>query len=429
MDIKITNLPKSKIKIQIHLIGGEFSPYLVQASKELSKNLNIPGFRPGKAPQKFLEEHIGSQKLLEEGAGIALNKIFRKTVEEKKIKIIGGAEGRITKVSFAEFEGEVEVVVLPEVKLPDYKKIALSEPKEEIKVDKKEVEDSLLYLRKSRAKFIRTSNPAMKGDQIEVDYEIRSGGVKIENGEIKDQKIILGEGKFIPGFEEKLIGPKEDEEKSFSLLVPSDFWKIELREKLLDFRVKVKGVFKVEMPELNDDFAKSSGKFENKENLEKSVYEGMKMEKEEKEKIRWRNSVIGKIAAESKIDPPDVLIEEERNKILEDFKKNIEKMGISFDDYLSHLKKNFDDIKKDFLSDAEKRIRIILCIYKIANKENINVSEREVGEDINKILRQNPKIAEKFTGKEGENIKNYLRENILQRKVIEFLSKITKATK
>lgn len=427
MEIIVEELPKSKAQIKIKLEGEEFSPYLLKATESLAKNLNLPGFRPGKVPPEIAKEKLNGEDILEEAVKIALNEIFPKIVEEKNLKVLGEPQGKIEKISFQGLEATIEISLFPKVKLPDWKKITEEEPKKELKVEEKEVKDTLFQLQKSRAKYIRTFQKAAKGNQVEVDYEIRHNNVKIENGDIKGQKLILGENLlkdskpiFIPGFEENLFGMAENEEKEFSLTMPQDFWQKEFQGKPLTFKVKMKGVYRVEMPEINDEFAKSLGKFQNKKELEKSISEGILMEKEEEEKSRWENIVLEKIAKEAEIDLPDILIERERDVMVDDLKRRIEQMGVSFEQYLLQIKKSLDDFKKEILPQAEKRLRILLCIYEIAKTENIKVEEKEIEEEINKILQQNPTIKDEIKAQE-ESLKEYLREQILQRKVLDFL--------
>ncbi|MGB4253913.1 MAG: trigger factor [Minisyncoccales bacterium] len=427
MEVQIENLPKSKVKIKLRLTGEEFSPYLLKATENLAKTLNLPGFRPGKVPAEIAKEKLNENDILEEAANIALNDSFPKIVEEKGLKVLGRPQARIEKISRQEFEASIETSLFPKIELPDWKKIAKEEDQKEIKIEDKEVEDALSYLQKSRAKYVKVFEPASKGKQVEVDYEIRSGGVKIENGDIRGQKFILGENSkengesiFIPGFEEKILGMRENEEKEFSLMAPSSFWQKELQGKPLDFKVRMKGVFKVDTPEINDEFAQSLGKFKNKEDLQKNISEGILEEKRQEEKIRWQSAVLGKIAKEAKIDLPDILIEEERDAMIDDLKKRIEQMGISFEQYLLHLKKSIDDLKKELLPEAEKRTRMLLCIYEIAKKENIKIEEKEIEEEINKILKQHPEMAEEIKSQE-ETLKSYLREQILQKKVVDLL--------
>jgi len=151
MEISVEKLPKSKAQIKIKLEGEEFSPYLVKATQGLAKNLNLPGFRPGKVPPEIAKEKLDEGDILEEAAKLTLNEIFPKIVEEKKLKVLGQPQGRIEKLSREEFKGTIEVSLFPEVKLPDWKKIAKEEPKKEIKVEEKEVKDTLSYLQKIKS--------------------------------------------------------------------------------------------------------------------------------------------------------------------------------------------------------------------------------------------------------------------------------------
>jgi len=424
MDVRIKELPKSKIEVKVKLSGEELSPYLTIGATEISKSIDIPGFRSGKAPQTIIEGRVGKKRILDEGAKIALNKSFSKIIEERKLEILGRPIAKIQKLSQEGLEALIEIAILPKVKLPSWREIAKNEPQNKIEVNKEEVEGSLKYLQKSRAKFIRKIRSAQKGDLIQMDYEIRSDGVKIENGDIKNQKFILGEGKFLPGFEENLIGSKENEEKEFSLSAPADFWKKKLRGRILDFKVKIKGIFKVELPELNNEWVRSLGKFDNLSQLRDNLLEGIKREKEEEEKRRWGNAVLDRISQETKIDLPDILVERERDRMIENLKIRVEDTGISFGDYLSHLRKSLEDLKKDFLPEAEKRVKILLSLYQIAREEKVDISGEEIEKGMNEFFKKYPTISRELRNnkeKEG-NLRAYLEERMLQSKVMKLLS-------
>ena len=421
MDVNIEEIPKSKLRIKISLSGEEFSPYFVMGAQELSKNLNIPGFRSGKVPADVLEEKVGKESILEEAANIALKKSFGKIVLEKKLEVLGPPEAKIEKLSKEEFEATIEVATLPKVKLPEWKEIVKAEAKKEVKVEEKEVEASFDQLRKSRAKYTRSLDPAKKGNEVIINCEIRSGGAKIENGDVKGQRFVLGEKKLVPGFQEQLFGMRENEEKNFSIKAPDDFWQKEFQGKMLDFKASLKEIYKVELPDANNEFASSLGKFKNIEELKKNIHEGIEMEKKQQEDARWQSVVLENIAGQSKIDLPDVLVENERDRMTEELKKNISEMGLSFDQYLSHLKKKEEDLKKDFLEGAEKRVKIFLSIYEIAKQENIEISDQEIKNELNNILAANPSFSSQVKGEEGEIVKSRIKETLIQKKVIEII--------
>jgi len=426
MDKKIEKLPESKAKITITLKKEEFLPYLDMASSELSTKIDIPGFRPGKAPRKMVEEKIGKEKIAEEAINTALNKIFPKIVAEEKLNILGQPQAKIDFPRVqqkGELFAEIEVVLLPEVILPDFKKIAKEEEKKPIKIEEKEIEDALLWLQKSRAKLSKKLSPAIKGDQAEINYEIRNNGILVENGQVKNQKIIIGENKLLPDFEKNLIGSKEGEEKSFSLKCPADFWKKELKGKMLDFKVKINSVFKVELPEISDEFAKSIGDFSDLKKLKENIKKGIEMEKGEAEKRRWQDVVLLKIAKEAKINVPDILIREQKEQMLENMKKTTEEQtGASFEEHLLRLKKTKEDLEKELLPEAEKRVRTFLCVYEIAKKEKIEAKDQEVEREMEQIKSQYPQMLGNFQHSQNqEGFKSFLKEKIVEKKVVNLL--------
>lgn len=423
MSTEIEKLPKSKLKINITFQKEEFLPYLEKSARELSKEIEIPGFRPGKAPRKIVEEKLGKEKVLEKAIDIALNDKFKEIVEKEKIQVIGSPQAEIDFKKYnstGELSAKIEASILPKPKLPDWRKIVKEEKVKKVTVEEKEIDDSLLWLQKSRAKKIRKFKKAEKGDEVLIDYEIRRGGVLVENGILTNQRLIIGENRLLPDFEKELIGMEEGKEKNFSVVCPDNFWKKELRGKPLDFKVKMKEIFKVELPELNDDFAKSLGKFENLEKLKESIKEGILIEKEEEEERKWQARVFDKIAKLAEFEVPEILALEQRDRMIDDLKNTIEnEMGLNFGDYLSQIKKTEEELKKDFLPEAEKRVKAYLCLYEIAKEEGIEVKEEEVKGEIEAILQKYPQLFEEIKKtKNTEDFENFIKEKILEKKVL-----------
>ena len=262
------------------------------------------------------------------------------------------------------------------IELANYK--GLKVKKNGLKVEDKEIDNALDYLQKSRAKIITINKPAQKGNRVEIDFEIKNTGVKIEDGDSKNHPLILGEGRFLPGFEEKLEGMKSGEEKEFSLKVPHDWPDKRIADKNLDFKVKMNLVQERILPEINDEFAKSLGSFDSLSGLRKNIQDGLMQEKELKEKQRIRLELIEKVAENSKIDVPENLINQEAEAMINEFKANVTVFGMDFEIYLKGIKKTTDDLKKEWMPQAEKRVKIRLCLKAIAEKEKIEVSNEEI---------------------------------------------------
>jgi len=428
MKVNITKLPKSQIELKIEVPVEEWGEFLNEAAKELSLDLKIEGFRPGHAPLKLVEEKIGPAKILEEAAEHCARKCYVRAILDNKIEAIGRPEISVLKMAKDNpFEFKAKVTVMPEIELTDYIKIAKEKKprkKEEILVEDKEVEESLEWLQKSRAKYITVKRGAQEGDRVEIDFEAKINGVKIKNGESKNHPFILGQGRFVAGFEEKIKGMKEGEEKEFSLLFPSDYYKKDLADKLVDFKVKMNLVQEQEIPELNDQFAQSLGNFSSLENLRQSIKEGISQEKEEEEKEKWRLEIINKIAEQSVMEVPDLLIEEELKKLLEDFKIQVGQFGLEWSKYLAEIKKTEDDLKKDLREQAIKRIRIGLVLREIAQKEKIEVNQDEIEEEINKFLSHYHSIEEVEKNIDIEQLKEYTYGVIRNKKVFHLLEKL-----
>jgi len=400
MNHTLTYLPKSEAEVLVILPFPEFEPHVKQAAVSISESVDIEGFRKGKAPYDIVKQRIGEQAIYERAAEIAIRKVYPKVMEKliaeekekgKKFFPIGRPEVIITKIAPGnEFEFKTKIALLPDVGLPDYRAIAKKtiSDKKEVFVSDEEVEKTVGWLRESRAPLITVDRVAKTGDAVEIDFGVRHGGVKIENGDSRNHPVVIGKGRFIPGFEDELAGMKAGDEKSFSLVAPKEWHEKNLAGKNLDFKVTMKSVQERQVPDLTDEFVKSLGKFENVEALHANIREGMKKEKEDKEAQRIRATIIADIAKKAEIEVPEVLVQTELEKMFDELKANIESMGMKWDDYLSHIKKNPEELAKEWRGDAETRVRSALCLRAIADTEQIEVAEAEIETRANQYLQQ-----------------------------------------
>lgn len=424
----IKKLPKSMIEIEVEIPPSDWEIFLDEAARELSGGLKVAGFRPGNMPRNIVEREIGPGRILERGAELAARKTYVKIVLEDKIEAIGSPKITILKMAQGNpLVFKAEAVVMPEVDLADYKKIAQKykpKKKEEIKVEEKEINDSLEWLQKSRAKYITMARGAKLGDRVEIDFETSVDNVKIDKGESKNHPLILGKSRFIKGFDDNLIGLKEGEEKKFSLMFPEDYHQKSLAGKLADFKVKMNLVQEQELPELNDEFAKGLGGFENLGKLKENMREGILTEKETEEKRAWQEKIISGIAEKSSMDLPDLLIESETEKMLEEMKINVSNAGLPWDKYLEQAGKTEQALKKELRVSAEKRVKGALILREIAKQEKIEIADDELEKEMNVILSQfpDPETAKKQI--DIEQLKSYTYETIKNRKAFELLGNL-----
>lgn len=412
------------MEITVTVFCDEMNGCFEQAAANLSQNIKISGFRSGKAPIETVEKKVGSQELFNEAAGIAVRRTLPKILMENKIDSLGVPDIKILKIAKGnDFEYKAEIAVLPKVSLPDYKKIVSGIKKQKAEVSDKEISDAMMFLRKSRASFIQVDRGAAKGDRVNIDFSaIDANGVKMKNGEQKNQLLVIGDNLFIGDFEDNLIGLKPGDSKEFKIKFPENYYDKEISGKIVNFNVKVNSVEEIILPEEKDDFAKSLGKFDDLESLRKNIREGLASEKESRELDRWVGEALQKIAEKSEVDIPEILIDSEIERIIGDLKASVAQTGLKFDDYLGHIKKSADDLKKDNRKTAENSAKINLVLKNIGDKEGIEVSGKEIEERLNKELLRHYKSVDEASKKiDLPRLKDYYYGIIRNEKIIRLL--------
>jgi len=399
MKVEQKKLAKSQIELTFELTPEEFSEHTEHALEHLKSHVKIDGFRDGKAPAKMVEDKIKPELLLMEAGDHAVQHVYSQYVTENKIEAIGHPEVQIKKIAKgSEFIFTATITILPEVELPDYKEIAKAIKGKEVTVTEEEIQDSLNYLRRSRAKM-SLKNPtspdgsAGRGDFVEIEYSTKD----IENGKaIKDQ-FTLGEGGMIKGFEDNIVGMSAGQEKEFKATFPEQSPRKDLAGKEADFKVKVISVHKMELPEINDEFAKQLGAFSAQGGpasgwdtlaaMKDSMKQGILQEKKDAEKQRVRAEILEKIASKSKMELPETIIEQEQQRLIEDLKNRINQMakGVSWEQYLASIKKTEQEVKDTYKKEAEKRLRGFLVLRQLGKAENVQVSDTEIDEEMKKV--------------------------------------------
>jgi len=430
MKYQIKKLPKSEIEIEIELPQEEFKNFIDEAILELGKDLEVEGFRKGKIPREIIEREIGQERALKAAIERAIKNNYLKVVLDNKIEAIGQPEVEILKmpgltkvdsgigVPVSPLSFRTKIVVLPPITLPDYRKIAPQIKKGEIFVEEKEIENTLKWMQKSRAKLSQVERAAQKEDFVEIEYRCP----QIENNKSQKDGFILGQGHLIEGFEEKLEGIEANEEKTFSLKFPENHFQKDLAGKELNFGVKMLSVQKMELPKIDDQFAKSLGSFPDLGSLRGNIKEGIRMEKEILEKQKAQQEILNRIIKEISWELPEILIEREKNHMVENLKILVkEKFKITFGDYLVKINKSEKDLRDSFQSEAETKIKSSLVLREIAKVENITIDEGEAQERLNQALDDHPDIKTAEKKVDLGKLKDYYKEVIRNEKTLQLL--------
>lgn len=388
MQTELKQLPKSEISITVALSPEEIEKYELEATRRVSEKVEIPGFRKGQAPKAFVLAQIGAEAFGAEVLNVALPHTYFQAVKDKNLQIISRPE--INVVSKSPLKYEARVAVMPEITLKGMEKIKIK--KEDIKVSDKEVDEVVEEMRKYKATYKPLERGIRKGDRVEIDFQgYDEGGAAIEKTKSKNHPLFVGEGNLVQGFEDHLLGMKVNEKKKFPIKFPSDFHSEPLREKTVNFEMEIKRAEEPILPELNEDLvAQLMGERKPVSEMKESLKRDIHSRKEVESRRKRENDLLERFLKEAKLDVPPVLVNEEVDYMIGDLQREIEARGLKFETYMEKMKKEKRDLRKEYESEAEKRIRIRLILNYLFRTLNIDVSEEEMQDAAKKLLERTP---------------------------------------
>ena len=259
---------KSMVELTVEVSAADFEAAVEKAYRKQRGKINMPGFRPGKAPRKMIESMYGPEVFYEEAVNIALPDAYMNAVKEQELDVVGYPEVELLEVGKEGFSFKATVAVYPEVTLGQYK--GLEAPKAEVKVMAADVNARLKEMAERNSRMVSVDRAVKKGDTANINFEGFLEGVPFEGGKGEDYDLAIGSGSFVPGFEEQLIGMKAEEEKDIDITFPEDYH-ADLAGKAVVFHVKVNAVKVKEVPAIDDEFAKDVSEFDTLAELKKDV--------------------------------------------------------------------------------------------------------------------------------------------------------------
>lgn len=418
MHTTVEKLPKSQVKLTIELSVEDMKPFLERAAEDLSKEYKIEGFRPGKASLGIVIGRLGAQAVWEAAAGDAVRRTFVRAVQEHQLPTIGQPHIHVTKLAADNpFSFTAESAVLPEVVIGD--DTSFKAKPTPVTVAPARVEEAIDELRQMFATEALVDRAAQHGDKVEIDIELSKDKVPVEGGSSKNHPVTIGSGHFIPGFEDQLVGVKKGEEKVFSLPFPKEYHNAALAGRHGEFKVNVKAVYQVTKPEVDDDFAKKAGQFENLQQLRTKLEENLRREAEEKEDAVFERALVDELIKRSKFgDLPEILVTTEIDKMLHELQEQVEQRGGKWPDYLTAVKKSVDDFKKEFRQPAEQRVKAALLIRAIAKRDRIEADPKQVEEEVQSTIKMYAHAPDLRQRIESEEYRDYLRSLQINRLVV-----------
>lgn len=382
MSHTLKKLDNSQVELTITITPAEYEKHLQTGAQRLSARTAVKGFRPGKVPFDVLKKEVGEMAILQEALEQIVQESFYQAVTSEKLDTIGMPKIELDKLAPGnDIIYKAVVALIPKVKLADLTKIKVA--KKDKKVGDKEVDEVIENLRKMQAKeVIKNDKKAEKEDKLIIDMDMFLDKVPVEGGQAKDYQVYLSEPHYIPGFNEQLIGATKDEVKEFSLDFAPTHYQKHLAGKKVDFKVKIKDIYERQLPEISDELAKALGQ-ESVVKLRELINANLNQEAEQKAEQQVEVEILEALIAQSEFEViPEVLIDAERQKIFYELKRNLEKHGVSIEQYLSDIKKKEDELFNDFKEQATKRAKAALISRQVATENNIHIHEEEIEAEV-----------------------------------------------
>ncbi len=395
---------------------------LNQAFKKVVKDVNLPGFRKGKVPRPIFEKRFGVEALYQDAVEILVPEAYQSAVEETGIEPVDQPEIDIEQLEKGTpFIFKATVTVKPEVKLGDYK--GLEVPEKDFSVTEEDVEAELKRMQERQGQL----NPVEEGtveekDRVTLDFEGFVDGESFEGGKAEGYTLEVGSGQFIPGFEEQLIGLKPEEEKEVQVTFPEEYHAEELAGKEAVFHVKVHEIKRLELPQLDDEFAQDVSELDTLDELKKDIENKLREQKSKEEENYKRNSLVEKASELAEIDLPDVMVEHEIDHMLQHFEQQLQMQGINLDQYVQFTGQERSELREQFKEDAEKKVRANLVLEAIAAQENVEVSEEETEAEVKKLAEEMGRDTEEIRKLlEAQGAFVQIRDEVKIRKTIDLL--------
>lgn len=422
---KIVNKEKNVVTIEFEITPEKFEEGVQKAYLKNRKNINIPGFRKGRAPRKLIESRYGKGVFYEDALDIVIPPAYEEALEETKLDPIDQP-----KLDIKEFEEGKNIVITADVEVKPEVELAKPEEVEVVKVisevDDEQVENSLKEMQEKNARIINVEDrPVKEGDTVTIDYKGFIGEEEFEGGSAENQSLEIGSKSFIPGFEEQLVGKNSGEDVEVKVTFPEEYSAEELAGKEATFNVKIHEIKEKELPELDDEFAKDVSEFDTIDELRKDTKENLIKKAKDNEKITNQNNAITEFVSKCDTVVPEVLIDREIENQLNGFRQQLAQQGIKLEDYTQMIGQEMDELKENLRPQAETSVKTELVIEAVANKHGFEITEEELNEELKKLANSYGIGEDKlddFIEKMKEDSREYIEDSVKRRKAVEYIT-------
>ena len=420
MKAEFISKDKNVVKFNMEISAEEFEAGIVKAYQKEKGKFVVDGFRKGKVPRKIIEARFGEDVFFEEAINLILQEEYPKAVDELGLAVINRPDLDIDGIKKGEgFVVNVTVEVYPEIEVKDYKGVEIEKISEEL--DEDAVEKELEALQKRNARLVSVDREAQDGDTVIIDYAGFVGEDQFEGGTAENHSLKLGSGAFIPGFEEQLIGKKAGEEVEVKVTFPEEYHAPDLAGKEAVFKCKVHEVKAEELPKLDDDFASDVSEFDTLDEFKKDLQEKLEESARKTAVQRMQDAAVRAVVDANDFDIPEVIVDDEIQAMIRDFDRQLSYQGLNIQQFMQFSGKEMEEIKKEFKEDAEKRAKTKMVIEAVAKKENFEVTDEEIEEDLQKMADLYKMELSKIKEILGDSHKEATIMELKMRKAVDFI--------
>lgn len=360
------------------------------AFKKTQKQITVPGFRKGHVPRAIFNQMYGEESLYQDALNDVLPDAYEAAVKETEIEPVDQPQISIDSMEKGQpWTIKAEVAVKPDVKLGDYKGMSVS--KQDTEVSDADVDAELENKRQQQTELVlKEDEPAAKGDTVVIDYVGTVDGEKFDGGSADNYSLELGSGSFIPGFEDQLIGHKADEDVDVKVTFPEDYHAKNLAGKEAVFNVKIHEVKEKQLPDLDDEFAKDVDEdVDTLDDLKEKTKKQLQEQKEEAAKSAIEDEAIEAAVKNAEIaDIPQAMLDQDTDRQVQQYLAGMQQQGINPQMYFQITGSSEDDLKKQFASDADKRVKTNLVLEAIVKDANLTASDDDIKKEISDLAKQ-----------------------------------------
>lgn len=383
--MKITTEPleNRQLVITIEVDEERAQQAMRRAARQIAKQVNIPGFRKGKAPYGVIVQRHGEDTVRKEAADMLAQEVYREALEQEGIESY--APGVLDEALLYPITFRLTVPLRPTVDLGEYRDYRLKPSK--VKVSEKEVQQALEAIREQNAVLEPVGRPAALDDVVVIDIEGQTAdGVTFLKGDGTRILLDAESTEPAPGFAEAVVGMEAGEERSFTLTLPGDFPREELQGQEAEFTVRLMEVYERILPELDDDLARTVGNIDSFKELREHVRGQLRQAAQEKADREYTNQVLEAVIEQVQVEYPPVMLEEELDAAVENFKQEVRrKARLSLEDYLRIQGETMEELREELRPQAAAHLKRALVLGEVVRLEGLEVDEEEIGAHIEKV--------------------------------------------